>query len=1422
MRTVKRLFAAILCVVMLLTAVPLSGFTAIDLPEINLLEIFTLKAKAKAYTSGDYTYTVSDGKATITSVNRSIKGDITISATLGGYPVTTIDINAFNGCESLTSIIIPPSVTTIGGYAFDGCESLTSITIPSSVTSIGVSPFKYCYSLISIVVDKNNPNYSSDDCGVLFNKGKTELLQYPIGNERDLYSIPSSVTTIGDFAFEACYSLTSIIIPSSVTTIGGWAFFACISLSDVYYSGSQEQWDKISFGNVNYLIIANIHFNSPGNQEGENQSFCENTYIADIWLSNRADISKSAENEYLDYMLAYNGDISAEMFSELENNAAFKTAYNIRTGMEIVFDPGTGATKMYLDKVKLYQALLGDLVSYIINNKAYSESFLASINNLTNSLEEIMSAKITVNKVEYSLDDYHKIQEDCKNGGALWTEYLKNTFEEFDEKNKNNIIIKSGNVLEIAGMIMKGVNTVADFTKAISIYLNAMQLSDELWSAFGEIKANTSSTDLIKAISDLEAASREESIAAAALKASENATIDMAVLVTDAVLEPVYNTIPGYREARAIHKATSAVCDLVYATNDVVNAYLLLKATGELCTATKSAVIALANDYKTTGSADTAGIFIAAVEILFNAVKVDLDSSAGAINVAYNKGLVSLKRKFGNELLSWFGFGKDNTYGDIVEAKKSLMEAKENMFSYFEVNWILNENYLKKDYPELYPEYATAALQKFKGFTPQVVSTRLTYDNGVELRFAASPLMQTFATGFCITETVGSRKTEKMTTAISKTVNYMDTESLTEFPKEYTVSSYTGSISEGIFSPAAVKTFENPLKKPVVSLLLDSGDLINERSVGIFDSTSSYYDDIVYHIYRSYDNKELTEIATVKRNTFFVFSANMYVDKSFDKAKNPYYYVKSELKLSDGRSVFSELSMGVGINTDFAKSKLNVFFSDNRKAPKTFAMSRNVTNNSSVPGIVISWDDVKGASGYEVYRAEKYSDTYEVIADVGSIRSYTDNLVQQGTEYKYFIASYKKNGTAKIYLNKSDDKTFEYEVMKNEPVIMTGIKIHKNPIKTTYKVGEKFDPTGMEIKLIYSDGTERIINSGFTVSELDSLISASRSVDVNYGGFKTSVDVEIINPIDVDIVLEPAIDNNKLIVTVYLDNSNGFEFGDITITYDSNILTCTKAIGYELPKISMTSVNYRYDENTIKVGAIFVTSHTENKLKLCDLFFDITDISADTFEFDFSGKINKFDFSEKEVIEKVRIGHDYKSTVTAPTCTKEGYTTHTCTRCNDTYTDTKVKALGHNYKNTVTAPTCTKEGYTTHSCTRCNSTYTDTKVSATGHKWSAWKEILAPTFTTKGREERACTACDMKEARETAMLTSELGDVDGNGKITAADARLALRASVGLESFNPTKKATADIDGSNTVTAADARLILRASVGLEDLKKYKK
>ena len=85
-----------------------------------LVSVFTLSSSAA--TEGQYTYTVSGGKATITRVNTSISGYITIPSTLGGYPVTSIGEWAFSYCENLTSITIPSSVKEIGNRAFSGCS----------------------------------------------------------------------------------------------------------------------------------------------------------------------------------------------------------------------------------------------------------------------------------------------------------------------------------------------------------------------------------------------------------------------------------------------------------------------------------------------------------------------------------------------------------------------------------------------------------------------------------------------------------------------------------------------------------------------------------------------------------------------------------------------------------------------------------------------------------------------------------------------------------------------------------------------------------------------------------------------------------------------------------------------------------------------------------------------------------------------------------------------------------------------------------------------------------------------------------------------------------------------------------------------------------------------------------------------------
>ena len=146
--------------------------------------------------------------------------------------VTSIGDGAFYECDSLTSITIPNGVTSIGNKAFRECSSLTSITIPEEVTSIGNEAFRDCSSLTSINVSETNKNYSSVD-GVLFNKDKTELIQYPIKKEGTSYKIPNSVTSIGDRAFYNCGSLTSITIPEGVTGIGTGAFYECDSLTSI-------------------------------------------------------------------------------------------------------------------------------------------------------------------------------------------------------------------------------------------------------------------------------------------------------------------------------------------------------------------------------------------------------------------------------------------------------------------------------------------------------------------------------------------------------------------------------------------------------------------------------------------------------------------------------------------------------------------------------------------------------------------------------------------------------------------------------------------------------------------------------------------------------------------------------------------------------------------------------------------------------------------------------------------------------------------------------------------------------------------------------------------------------------------------------------------------------------------------------------
>ena len=259
---------------------------------INSLPVTSLAPNAFL---GDTSLTSVTIPGSITSVGVGAFGDCSsLTNVTMASGVTSIGEAAFSDCFGLTSVSIPASVTSFGGLAFENCTSLTSVTIPASVTNIEAGAFLDCITLTSVYFAGSAPivgstTFLDDNATVYYLPGTTgwsnTFAGLPAAQFQSPYSFTVSadetitingytgpggtviipafiiglpVTSIGNFSFSECITLTNIIIPPEITYVGNAAFIYCTGLTNITIPGTVTTLGSSAFAYCTNL--ENVHF----------------------------------------------------------------------------------------------------------------------------------------------------------------------------------------------------------------------------------------------------------------------------------------------------------------------------------------------------------------------------------------------------------------------------------------------------------------------------------------------------------------------------------------------------------------------------------------------------------------------------------------------------------------------------------------------------------------------------------------------------------------------------------------------------------------------------------------------------------------------------------------------------------------------------------------------------------------------------------------------------------------------------------------------------------------------------------------------------------------------------------------------------------------------------------------------------------
>ncbi len=247
-----------------------SKITEIDIPE----SVTTIRYRALRECAGLTEVTLPSGLTTLGS--ESLSHCTSLRSIVIPDGVTAISDYTFFGCTSLENAVLPANCTSIGSYAFYGCTSLSSANIPAGVKSIGYQAFWNCTSLQGVAIPAgvtslnssqftgctgltwlewnavNCPNNGGMPTAnlerITIGEGVTVLPgSFAENSKITEISIPSSVKTIGSYAFNWCTELQEVYIPDSVTVINEHTFGACLGLVQAHLPAALTEIKRSGF-----------------------------------------------------------------------------------------------------------------------------------------------------------------------------------------------------------------------------------------------------------------------------------------------------------------------------------------------------------------------------------------------------------------------------------------------------------------------------------------------------------------------------------------------------------------------------------------------------------------------------------------------------------------------------------------------------------------------------------------------------------------------------------------------------------------------------------------------------------------------------------------------------------------------------------------------------------------------------------------------------------------------------------------------------------------------------------------------------------------------------------------------------------------------------------------------------------------------